>query len=117
MIVDRCDWLIGVVEGPIDSLFIPNSIAMVGSGAIDNIHDRFRDSDVVYVLDNEPRNTQIAKYNEKLIKMGKQVCIWPSEMLDKDMQMLVGKTGLTDEAGETLSSVVSIKRRIVGIVI
>jgi hypothetical protein len=78
-----------VVEGPIDSLFIPNSIAMVGSGAIDNIHDRFRDSDVVYVLDNEPRNTQISKYNEKLIKMGKQVCIWPSEMLDKDINDMI----------------------------
>ena len=78
-----------VVEGPIDSLFIPNSIAMVGSGAIDNIHSRFTKSDVVYVLDNEPRNAQISKYNEKLIKMGKQVCIWPSEITDKDINDMI----------------------------
>ena len=69
-----------VVEGPIDSLFIPNTIAMVGAGAMDNIHDRFKDSDMVFALDNEPRNVQIIKYMEKLIAMGRTVCFWPDSL-------------------------------------
>ena len=78
-----------VMEGPLDSLFIPNSIAMVGAGAIDNVHPRFENSDVTYVLDNEPRNEQIIKYNEKLIKMGKNVCIWSSDITEKDINDMV----------------------------
>ena len=78
-----------VVEGPIDSIFIPNAIAMVGAGAIDNVHPRFENSDVTYVLDNEPRNDQIIRYNEKLIKMGKNVCIWPSDMTEKDINDMI----------------------------
>lgn len=78
-----------VMEGPIDSLFIPNSIAMVGAGAIDNVHPRFEKSDITYVLDNEPRNEQIIKYNEKLIKMGKNVCIWSSDITEKDINDMV----------------------------
>tara|TARA_R100000005_G_C4990913_1_gene198314 strand:+ start:107 stop:1159 length:1053 start_codon:yes stop_codon:yes gene_type:complete len=78
-----------VVEGPIDSLFISNAVAIVGAGAIDNIPVRFKDSELVYVLDNEPRNVQIIKYNEKLIKAGNKVCIWPSDIKDKDINDMI----------------------------
>ena len=78
-----------VVEGPLDSLFISNSVAIVGAGAIDNIPARFSGSDLVYVLDNEPRNPQIIAYNEKLIKSGNKVCIWPSEIKDKDINDMI----------------------------
>jgi len=83
----RCnpDKRVFVVEGPIDSLFLNNSVAMVGAGAINNIPDRLVDSDLVFVLDNEPRNKQIVKYIEELIKQGKTVCIWPNEILEKDI--------------------------------
>ena len=78
-----------VVEGPIDSMFIPNTIAMVGSGALEHIPARFANSNMVYALDNEPRNKQIVKYNEKLISQGKTVCIWPNNIIDKDINDMV----------------------------
>ena len=74
-----------VVEGPIDSLFLQNSVAMVGAGALKEIPARFDNTPLTYILDNEPRNRQICAYNEKLIEMGKEVCIWPKEIKEKDI--------------------------------
>lgn len=74
-----------IVEGPLDSLFVKNAIAMVGAGAINKLPERLRGKDVVFVLDNEPRNEQIVKFNEELIKQGRQVCIWPESIKEKDI--------------------------------
>ena len=74
-----------VVEGPIDSLFLQNSVAMVGAGALKEIPTRFDNTPMTYILDNEPRNRQICAYNEKLIELGKEVCIWPKEIKEKDI--------------------------------
>jgi malate synthase len=46
-------------------------------------------SDGVYVLDNEPRNAQIVRYNERLIELGKNVCIWPDYIKQKDINDLI----------------------------
>jgi D-alanyl-D-alanine carboxypeptidase len=72
------------------------------------------------LYDNYPDLIEVLKQRETIInsKSGQAIRLGnTNEMLDKDIQMIVGKTGLTDEAGETLSSVVSIKNRIVGIVV
>ena len=74
-----------VVEGPIDSLFLTNAVAMVGAGALRVIPDRFADTPMTYILDNEPRNRQICSYIEKLIELGREVCIWPDNIKDKDI--------------------------------
>ena len=74
-----------VVEGPIDSMFLRNAIAMVGAGALRNIPDRLENSDMTWVYDNEPRNLQICAYIEKLIEMGRDVCIWPDNIKEKDI--------------------------------
>ena len=78
-----------VVEGPLDSLFIDNTVAMVGAASVQNEPARFANTDMVYVLDNEPRNPQIVKFNENLIKQGKTVCIWPNGVKDKDINDMV----------------------------
>jgi len=78
-----------IVEGPLDSLFIPNTIAMVGAGALDQIPSHLMNSDGVYVLDNEPRNAQIVRYIERLIELGKNVCIWPESIKEKDINDMV----------------------------
>ena len=78
-----------IVEGPIDSLFIKNCIAMVGASGVDNIPPHLQGSEGVYVLDNEPRNKEIYNLNEKLIDLGKNVCIWPSDMYHKDPNDMV----------------------------
>jgi hypothetical protein len=82
-----------VVEGPLDSMILPNCIAMVGANASDDLPDFLAHSDLVFVLDNEPRNKQIVEYNEELIEMGKQVCIWPNGLMEKDInEMLSSRT-------------------------
>ena len=42
-------------------------------------------SDVVYVLDNEPRNRQIVSRVEHHIASGDSVVIWPKSIRDKDI--------------------------------
>lgn len=78
-----------IVEGPIDSMFLKNAIAMVGAGAIDNIPNHLKKSVGVYVLDNEPRNKQICDYMQKLIDLGKNICIWPTTVFEKDINDMI----------------------------
>lgn len=78
-----------VVEGPLDSLFIPNTIAMVGAGAIESLHDRLQSSEVVYALDNEPRNKQIINYMDRLINKDCKICIWPDTVKEKDINDMI----------------------------
>jgi len=85
-----------VVEGPIDSMFIPNTVAMVGASAIDHIPSRFVKTDMVYALDNEPRNPQIVSFNQKLIEQGKTVCIWPNGLTDKDINDMIYRMSVNE---------------------
>jgi len=74
-----------VVEGPIDSLFLNNAVAMVGAGALKEIPSRFDKTPMTFILDNEPRNRQICAYIEKLIELDREVCIWPDNIKEKDI--------------------------------
>lgn len=71
-----------ITEGPFDSLFLSNAIAMCGS---DVSLDSFSFSEVVYVLDNEPRNLQIVNRISNLIDRGKSVVIYPRDLHEKDL--------------------------------
>jgi len=77
-----------VVEGPIDSYFLDNCVAMVGASSYKSIPYHLSDSELVFVMDNEPRNLQVCKYNEELIKMGHKVFIWPENIQEKDLNDL-----------------------------
>lgn len=74
-----------VVEGPIDSLFLKNCIAMAGS---DGINDKYN-SNAVLVFDNEPRNKQIVDKVEKYIDKGFKTVIWPNNIKQKDINDMV----------------------------
>ena len=75
-----------VVEGPIDSLFLANSIAMAGS----DIDPRtFGWSDYIWVYDNEPRNRQIVERITKSIDRGDKVVIWPQSVTKKDINDMI----------------------------
>ena len=75
-----------VTEGPFDSLFLSNAIAMCGS---DVTLDDTQFNNIVYVLDNEPRNYEIVKKYEKLIQSGNQIVIWPSTIKEKDLNDMI----------------------------
>ena len=74
-----------IVEGALDSLFLNNAIAMAGADG--NTH--FLPANGVFVFDNEPRNKEIHKRIEKLIRDGKSVCIWPSSIQQKDINDMI----------------------------
>ena len=77
--------LVYVTEGPFDSYFIRNSIAMCGS----DVDLRFMDCEFVYVYDNEPRNRQIVEKIIKTAEYGNKVVIWPKEIQEKDLNDMV----------------------------
>lgn len=74
-----------ITEGPIDSMFLPNALAMAGSDMpTQDIPD------VVYVYDNEPRSVQIIKKMEKKIDAGFSVVVWPTFLKEKDINDMIG---------------------------
>ena len=75
-----------IVEGPFDSTFIKNSIALCGAdGNLDNLNI----SDKVWIYDNEPRNLDILNRISKCISKGEKVIIWPSTIKEKDINDMV----------------------------
>jgi len=77
-----------VFEGPIDSMFIPNSIAVAGSDLIAAGKQFDRDT-MVLVYDNEPRSRETVGKIEKAIYNGYRVCIWPENLQHKDINDMV----------------------------
>lgn len=77
-----------VVEGPIDSLFLPNAIATMDS-ALYRVSDVLGTQDFVFVFDNEPRNIEVVRDIQRTIERGFKVCIFPSTILWKDINDMV----------------------------
>ena len=75
-----------IVEGPFDSTFIQNAVAMCGSDV--NIGS-FGWSNYIYVFDNEPRNREIVNRISKTIDRGDKVVIWPTSIEQKDINDIV----------------------------
>mgnify|MGYP001153166079 CR=1 FL=1 len=77
-------------EGPVDSLFIENSLASCGGSVQSNLEqlDIPRDNFVI-VYDNEPRNRHTIKKMEYAIDAGYNVCIWPDGLKPKDVNDMV----------------------------
>ena len=75
-----------IVEGPLDSFFLENSVAMCGSDV--DIRS-FGWSDYIWVYDNEPRSRQITDKISKSIDAGDKVVIWPSAIKQKDLNDMV----------------------------
>ena len=78
--------LVYVLEGPFDSTFIDNSIAMCGS---DLNLTHLNISHPVYVYDNEPRNLEIHKRMISKIETGDPIVIWPNSIKEKDVNEMV----------------------------
>jgi hypothetical protein len=81
-----------VTEGPIDSLFLPNALAVAG-GSINSKTLLDHKHNVTVIMDNEPRNPQISKQVAKCIELGYNVCLFPSSVMEKDINDMV-KSGM-----------------------
>ena len=75
-----------ITEGPFDSTFLENSVAMCGS---DLDIRSFGWSSYIWVFDNEPRNREIIERINKTIDRGDQIVIWPSNILEKDINDMI----------------------------
>jgi len=75
-----------VVEGPFDSTFVSNSVALCGS---DGDVRCLEGSSIVFVYDNEPRNREIVNRIGKCIDGGQTVVIWPNGIGQKDINDMV----------------------------
>ena len=75
-----------ITEGPFDSTFIPNSIALCGA---DGDVGKWGISNAVWIYDNEPRNTEILSRISRVIEMGQKVVIWPSTIKEKDINDMI----------------------------
>lgn len=98
--MDTVDWRkpVVIVEGPIDSLFLPNAIAMAGADAA-----RFT-GDVVFCYDNEPRSPEIVKRMERDIEEGKSIVIFPNGIEEKDINDMVIAGRDPDEISAIISN-------------
>ena len=75
-----------VVEGPFDSTFVNNSVALCGS---DGDLGYLKGSDTILVYDNEPRNREIVGRIGRCIERNQKVVIWPSNIIEKDINDMI----------------------------
>lgn len=77
-----------VVEGPLDSLFLPNAVAIIGLGKCATLPKELG-SDPIFALDNEPRNKELVKTMQELVDNKRTLCIWPDTIKEKDINEMV----------------------------
>lgn len=85
---------ITVVEGPIDSLFVRNSVAVAGSD-LRKINQYLPKDKMTLVFDNQPRNKEIVKLMLTCVEEGYKMVIWPEAVTQKDInEMILGGLSL-----------------------
>lgn len=75
-----------VVEGPLDSLFLDNCLAVAGAD-LDLINSEPSTTTAIY--DNEPRNRHTIDRMFKSVDKGYNVVVWPSDLDHKDINDMV----------------------------
>lgn len=73
-----------ITEGPIDSLFLPNSVALTST---DGQFDLFKNFTII--LDNQPRNREVVGSYDKYISKGYNIVIWPDSIREKDINDMI----------------------------
>jgi hypothetical protein len=84
---------ITIVEGPIDSLFIENSLAVAGTGFGKIEAMNLPKELITIIVDNQPRNPEVCRLAEKYIKLDYKVVIWPCDIYAKDINEYVENGG------------------------
>lgn len=91
-----------VVEGPLDSLFLPNAIAAMSS----SLHRELprlgaRKDQFVLIYDNEPRNKEVMAQAHKAASSGWKIVVWPDNCPHKDINEMI-KGGMTADQVKTM---------------
>ena len=76
-----------IVEGPIDSMFIPNCLAVAG-GDLETLPIQVDKKQTTLIFDNEPRNKHTIKKLMKSIERGWQVVVWPKQFEFSDLRAM-----------------------------
>lgn len=76
-----------VVEGPLDSMFIPNCLATANSN-LESACSKIS-TELTLIYDNEPKNKEIVKLLENSIRNNRKVCIWPKDINKKDINDII----------------------------
>lgn len=87
-----------VLEGPLDSLFFDNAIAVGSADLVVPEIEGFKD--YILIPDNQPRNKEVCKRIKKMVEGGHPVCLW-NEDWGKDVNDMV-------KGGKTMSQVVDL---------
>jgi uncharacterized phosphosugar-binding protein len=77
------------VEGPIDSLFLDNCIAVAGTAFTKLDMVNIPKENMTLILDNQPRNREVLAIYHKMIQNGYSIVIWPSDIEGKDINQLI----------------------------
>ncbi|AMQ65930.1 DNA primase [Stenotrophomonas phage vB_SmaS-DLP_6] len=77
-----------IVEGPLDSLFLPNCVAMAGSD-VDPVRFMPDPKKAIFVYDNEPRSKVIVHKMQDRIDQGYRVVIFPEKAQSKDINDMI----------------------------
>jgi hypothetical protein len=86
-----------VTEGPIDSMFIDNSIATAGGDLVSALSPlQSSKSSMVVVYDNEKYSKETVKKMQKAIYNGYAICIWPDNIDKKDINDMI-LSGMSSE--------------------
>ena len=80
------DDTVHIFESIIDSLFVNNSIAMLGSSLSPTLEAKLKNR--VYCLDNDQSNDTLKKMN-RLVDNGEHILIWPDDVGEGDVGEMV----------------------------
>lgn len=92
-----------VVEGPFDSLFLPNAVATADSN-LSAAQVLFDKSKLILVPDNEPRNFEIVKNIERFINSGFKVCLFPRFVKGKDINEMILNGFTSDDINSIITN-------------
>ena len=92
-----------VLEGPIDSMFVDNSIS-VGGSDFKRIANFAAKDMFVMVYDNQPRNKELISIMERSIEEGYKVVIWPNNIKEKDINEMILAGKSKDEVFKIINS-------------
>jgi|APSaa5957512535_1039671.scaffolds.fasta_scaffold01033_12 hypothetical protein len=86
-----------VVEGPIDSLFIDNCIAVAGSD-FKKVRKILGTENSTLIFDNQPRNRDVLRQMREAANAGYSLFIWPDTVRSKDINDWFLLTGASKDA-------------------